>query len=504
MMFLKKSWKNSNNWLHWGAILLTVIAFFIPMQYRFNKFLRPLKKILISDASNLPMFFETRVFYCLSDLLILALLAYVIRVKKASLTSIFFLRSSKYLFLYFLIAFLSLTISSSKDFLLQYYRLLQLFIGSLLFFIVSSGVLDIKPKTIFRLFCYATVLSGCLQSVVALVQYFFQRPIGLKYLGELNFTAPGVNPSSFTSHDGSLCLIDHIFSPSALKLLARAYGTLSDPNILGGYLVLSLICTFYLFMTARAMKWTYALHATVLLQFLSMFITYSRSGYIGIMIGSVVFFFLLFVIIKKNTKKIVDFEDDIRPTMRRIYHLGIVIFSSFFISMTLFFHQILDRGGFLNYRHTLAQGADVERQVYQEIALHEIQKNPLVGVGFNNYTINMSLSSEKELPKELSHPVHNIFLLIASETGFFGLFMFSLFLFSSFRSMIKSTLTLEIAALTALFIAFLFLGCCGHYFLSWTSGNLMLFFVMGQIALIGRSAKSDRKFFYKKTSKVVF
>ena len=109
-----------------------------------------------------------------------------------------------------------------------------------------------------------------------------------------------------------------------------------------------------------------------------------------------------------------------------------------------------------------------------------VSKNPLFGVGINNFLNNLSFANSKQ--NLLIQPVHNIFLLTFAETGIIGLcFLIALFAFA-----IKLTLQKQnkIYLLMAIF-AIIFLGMFDHYFLTLQQGQL-LFTLVISISLIRR------------------
>lgn len=469
-------------------VVFALLIISIPMQYRFHKVLRPFAEVASKEGVEIPVFFERIVFYCISDVFILLLLAALICKKAISLKSFFTQQSSKYLSAYFLVALMSLILSKNNDYILQYIRWWQLMWAGMIFYILSGGLITTDLRSLLRKFMTLTVITAVFESGIAITQYFTQHALGLKKLGEINFSSPECAPSSFRMHDGSLWIFDHLFSdPGKTEFITRAYGTLPDPNILGGYLVFSLLASCYLFMVSskKSRIW---LTCAMFAQFFSLFITYSRSAFLGVILGAAVFFSFdclrCFLERRKETKSM---------SLSNCFSckfLILVMLGCFTACMLLFYPQLLERGGYVNYKNTLAQDADHERIVYQEIAANIIEQHPLTGVGFNNYVLEMKEHSQQELPYFYSHPVHNIFLLVASETGLLGLASFCMFIFTTTWAMLKKGLTNETILLGSIMVAFLFISCCSHYFLTWQPGKLMFFTVFGLIGLAGRKERS--------------
>jgi O-antigen ligase len=99
-------------------------------------------------------------------------------------------------------------------------------------------------------------------------------------------------------------------------------------------------------------------------------------------------------------------------------------------------------------------------------------QNPLLGVGVNNFYNNINLFKDNVF---LIQPVHNIFLLILSETGIIGLVGFLFILLKSFLSILKKQNKYLLFSL----LAIIFLGMFDHYFLTLQQGQLMLAFIIG-------------------------
>lgn len=116
----------------------------------------------------------------------------------------------------------------------------------------------------------------------------------------------------------------------------------------------------------------------------------------------------------------------------------------------------------------------VQRESLIQSSIAMIKDNPVFGVGLNNFLINLPSS-------EIIQPVHNIFLLVASETGVFVLGFFIWFLIKIYRRIndkglrIKKNPSFIIYPLSFILI----LGMFDHYFLTLQQGQLLFSFVLG-------------------------
>ena len=472
---------------------LSLFFLFVPMQYRMEKILRTLKKILFKGVSDFPAFFDRSVYLTISDIFIVILLCFVLFYIKPRAKKFLISGSLKFLLFYFILILALQAFSPYKDFSFQYYKWIQLGISASIVFIIASSESLFSQAKILKCLAISTVFASVIQSIAAVIQYFSQKPIGLKYLGELNFAAQGVTPSFIAPNDGSLWIFDHIFSSGTFRILARAYGTFSDPNILAGYMVFAVMSSIYLFIKETGKKAKYLIASAIFLQIFTVVITYSRSGFFGVILGGGVFFSLLFLKLMRSRKS--DFNINQRTLeIAKIKVVFAVVLSSLVLSTGLFYHQLWQRGGYINYKNTSAENSDNERKIYQDMALSSIQQNPLKGVGFNSSQFDIKKKAEeKHLPHYISHPVHNVFLLIASESGLLALGCFVLFLIHAVFSMLRRGLNEESIFLISIFIPFLGIACCSHYFFSWTSGRLMFFILMGCICLAGKSRETSKE-----------
>jgi len=130
------------------------------------------------------------------------------------------------------------------------------------------------------------------------------------------------------------------------------------------------------------------------------------------------------------------------------------------------------------------------RFFYNKIALAIIKEKPLLGVGIGNFvnfshnypvflkTANAMLSGggqgDVEIPSWLYQPVHNIYLLIASEIGILGLIVFGIFLL--FRLLGPARFK---NPMWFVFIGFLVLVLSDHYFWTLQSGGIIFWIALG-------------------------
>lgn len=132
---------------------------------------------------------------------------------------------------------------------------------------------------------------------------------------------------------------------------------------------------------------------------------------------------------------------------------------------------LIYRGVIVNHNQ-VTQYVDEEKMDCQEIIVKMIQENPWTGIGFNNFPLCIN-------PAQFglfSHAkMHNMYILIAVETGIMGLIFFSIFLFSIVKNAVKRPFSQEQALLLSVFIGFLWIGCCNCYLIEQMYGRVLFF-----------------------------
>ena len=123
-----------------------------------------------------------------------------------------------------------------------------------------------------------------------------------------------------------------------------------------------------------------------------------------------------------------------------------------------------------------------ERLVLAQNALVLIKKRPLLGVGLGNF-----IPAQPEMlpflrqDVNLLQPVHNIYLLIASETGLIGLLVFITMAVKIFWRAGNVPLHYNRAYAIRPYLLILFLGLFDHYWLTLPQNFLLFAVVLGFI-----------------------
>ncbi|MBS0605263.1 MAG: O-antigen ligase family protein [Verrucomicrobia bacterium] len=472
---------------------LTILLFLVlPVQKKNHRFFEDLSRQLIPSDLNLPEFFSKRIDYYLTDFLLIAIICVFALYRKTTLKNLLWDGPVKYLSLFFIIALASILHSVSAGYVLQYYRLAQLLLAFLFFSaIASSTQIFSKPALLKKIF-WAVLFGALFESGVGILQYFTQSPIGLGYLGELK----QISIFKFAMPEGK----KWIFGMARENgYVFRACGTFTNPNILGGFLFFSLIANFYLFYRENN-RWTRVfLQLALFLQTVALTITYSRAALFATLICSSLWFAVSIYTFSKNSS--FSALDYMEKTLfaKRIRILMVSFAASLALCFILFFPQVQNRGGIINY-NTFVSSSDAGRIAYQKVSWEMTKEHPLLGVGYNNFQLHLKDLTPSDYSKPLYSKVHNIYLLVLSEMGICGLMVFLLFLISILRTAVRREWTMANLTLFAIFAGFLLIGGCDFYFLETSLGKILFFGIAGLLYANGKGVLAHKRIpLYAKT-----
>lgn len=304
--------------------------------------------------------------------------------------------------LYFVLFLIFLFIGAyvAKNSLSGYYSILKLleYVYLAVFVYLNSKKID-KTKLV------ACLSVGILfESILAIAQYFNQGSLQniFYFLGERKFNSqtPGIANASING-----------------KLILRPYGTFSHPNVLAGYLCLSSV--FLLSLKTKINK--YLLSAVLSFATFGIFISFSRTVVVVWILFAIIFF--VFSMFEKYKK------DKLNRSNNKLFWITLI-----FIVLAILFIFNLD----LISRFSSLKLSDeslVQRGRLINQSVEMIQNNPVFGVGVNNFLNNLKPDFNTPL---LIQPVHNVFLLIFSQTGIVGITIFVFLLFSTFKNTFSS------------------------------------------------------------------
>ncbi len=327
------------------------------------------------------------------------------------------------------------------------YIIFRLF-EAILFFLITKDLFK-KNKSVFQNSVIIIFVSGIIQSLVAFLQIVLQKSIGLKILGESVIGKDVLSVAKF-----------EIFGEKFI----RGYGTFPHPNILGAFLLLAFVSGFWLLTKNRHKHLNWILVGNIFV-FLGIILTYSRNA---IFVSCLFLATAIFV----NKKRIVEVFERFNLPTKTVAIFLVAIFFFGFLKITT------PRICISNCENDKS----IElRKVYAQKSLGFIYEKPLLGVGPGNFVEELkkenSSSSAPLTPWEMQ-PVHNLYLLIATEAGLIALVFFLIFVFTSLFSKNLTASRDKIKKLFFLgFLAFLILGFFDHYF--WTLPQGQVIFWLG-------------------------
>jgi len=248
----------------------------------------------------------------------------------------------------------------------------------------------------------AIVLAGFVQGALAIWQFLTQQVWASKWLGMAEQLPQTLGVS--------------VVEANGMRWL-RAYGSLAHPNILAGFLVVCCLFLVVLLILTRK-KWEKILLWVCWPVILAgLFFTFSRGAFLAFGVG---FLFLsIFIFLSYETKAKIIFSQ--------------LIFSGFLVLavLTLFYSSLVFTR--LNGEARLEQKSMADRTLYFEQAKDLLYKNWLSGVGLGNYTLALyNLLPDKQQAWSYQ-PVHNVYVLVATELGILGFIIFVLLIIQALR-----------------------------------------------------------------------
>ena len=255
--------------------------------------------------------------------------------------------------------------------------------------VILLAMANIDPDELRRFLIFTAVAVGC-QGAIATAQYVTGGTLGLSFLGEQDLQVESIG----------------------FEAVSRATGTIGNPNILAYYFELLLPPLLALGLARKdAVGFPAAVVRLILLGALlaglaGLGLTLSRAGWLtmGLILPCV------FVVIAGRALLT-------RPgILLLVVLLLIVVAVCTYIAPAVLERMFGDDGGSLAQRGPLNRGA-----------WELISGAPLFGIGLNNFGPAFAIldtTGAARVFTNVNHVVHNMYLLVAAETGFVGLAAF--------------------------------------------------------------------------------
>jgi O-antigen ligase len=259
----------------------------------------------------------------------------------------------------------------------------------------------------------------------------------------------------------------------------RACGTTGYCNFLAGFfeLTLPLFASLFFFYPMSKNK-KRAIIVLLAFALIALLMTFSRGGLLAIAVAAVALLVL---------------------GVRRFPHLGrhaLRVSVAVGVQLAIIF-ALLSEKLFMRVRFFMETMEDEVRIALMRNALEMIKHNPFVGVGLNNYPEAFFTYEVTGLEFEMLFPVHNTWLLIASEQGLIGLaafLIFMIFIYFDARRAVRETSTFHAAAaigLSAGLIAWLTHHLVAPLYQSSLVNRITFIFVVALLAVIPRLRGED-------------
>ncbi len=318
---------------------------------------------------------------------------------------------------------------SSLRFLPSFYAWSRLFIYFLLFL---YSLFEIHIEDEFFNILGVVSISVTLLSVLGILQFFNKGSVFNNYLlfGEQPYT-PSTSNITVKNFLG--------------RAVIPSYGLFRHPNIFGGYLSLMLLWLIPFIKNRKIYI------VPVFLGIVSLFFTFSYISWISFLFG-----LFSHLILSKSVKNTYNKKQ---------------ILSGIVIALCLFL-LIIPMFGKNSYNDP-----SVYRRVnFSKASYRIIKDKPLFGVGFNNSVIVMDSYNTYSNDISFVQPVHNIFLLIFSESGVFSFLLLFLLLMLVIKKLVNSSY-FYIFFISVLQI--IILGSFDHYILTMHQTLLLFWLILG-------------------------
>lgn len=363
-----------------GSLIMFILTSTFPMGKKYIIVLHDLKKFPLLHEIY-PIGLTTTITLSVSDVFFsLFFIAVLVNLIKNGFKQ---LRVAKITYLdFFIISFLVYgifadLISSKRPFLSILFKK-ELFESIYIYFVLRYNI--IKFPRLSSLIVALLFVMLFFESFLALQQFIISAPVGK------NFEA-------FFNQELFGAAVDE------LNFTFRPLGTFNHANYLGLFIAILLPIQLYLIIFKK--KYSPVVNMSFLLGLATLFLSLSRSAWIGFFIGIMYFIFIIERRFNINLLK--------RFTFKRI-----ILFILFLLPLTIF---ILPRISKSVYSLESSGGLTLRiKQVSESLGL--LEDSPLTGVGTGMSVLEMVNKNNQNVFIGFPSPIHNHYALLAVENGF--------------------------------------------------------------------------------------
>jgi len=348
------------------------------------------------------------------------------------------------IFLFFIVAIFTLFFAQDKQ--VAFYYLLKFLEG------FATLILIINFRISYKKIGWAVFLAAIIQSGLGIYQSLVQKVFASKWLGM----------AVQNQQDAGVSVVE-----TASQRFLRAYGALPHPNILAGFLAVSIVVTITLILLSRSNKEKLILNIGLAIISAGLFLTFSKSAFLALIIGLV--FMSAFILLSKE-----------RETKIYLGQSLVLILVIMAILSLLFQAPLVSR---LKGDNRLEQYSTDQRANYMQQAQDIIKNNWLKGVGLGNYTLAVYNAAQIKEEARFYQPVHNVYLLAAAELGILGFVFYILLIILAIKELwqFKIEESLQLLPILRNFKInriFTFYQRRFFWFLSYTAIFIMLLIIM--------------------------
>jgi O-antigen ligase len=256
--------------------------------------------------------------------------------------------------------------------------------------------------------------------------------------------------------------------PGGLRWL-RAYGSIPQPNVLGGFLCLALPLVAGAFLhLPRQRRLAWPLLGALALGGIALLLSFSRAAWLGVL-AAALWAALLYWQRKSAPTRLLPR----RPILLAVMAAALLIGLAFALRPALQSRLLLDE--------PMEQQSISERILLIEASAVLITQYPLLGVGAGNMPL---VELSYPATRAIGAPVHNIPLLIGAETGIFGLLFWLIpplsLLWATWRR--RHALPDNALAASAALVALLVAAQLDHYLWSLPTASLFYWLALALVA----------------------
>lgn len=374
----------------------------------------------------------------------------------------------------------------------------------LVFFVFAT----MRDKLFFMSSLFIIILSIYFQSLLAIYQFLYQKnlfysPLMHKLTGE-TILAPDLPGIAKIGEEG--------------EKLIRAYGTLPHPNLLGGLLVFSLFISLYLYiehkdslLSSDSLRFKaynkvfqkyfksvfWFLIFTV--QFIALVLSFSRSAWLGLAIGLIVFTISTFSRVKIVSRETIktNLLHRYKELTISILLLTFLIIGNFNLISNRFFQDVSNQDATdLQSVNLPTNNTFADRIFFNNVSRETISRTPLFGSGPGTSIFQIEPFLDKadknqQIAPWQYQPPHNIYSLSTSEIGIIGFIILISIIITSIKYAIKKIVSRETipnekifkACILSILVGFIFIGFFDHYLWTLQQGQIIFWITIGLLLI---------------------